>query len=59
MGTRGISDDSGQLRNGATNIAARYMGQERAAEFGERNSVPGMLLVRMHVEHVSAYAAIA
>jgi PPOX class probable F420-dependent enzyme len=54
-----ISEDPGQLRTWATNIAARYMGEDRAPEFGERNSVPGMLLVRMHIEHVSAYAAIA
>jgi PPOX class probable F420-dependent enzyme len=54
-----MSENPGQLRTWATNIAARYMGEDRAPEFGERNSVPGMLLVRMHIEHVSAYAAIA
>jgi PPOX class probable F420-dependent enzyme len=54
-----ISEDPGHLRTWATSIAARYMGEDRAPEFGERNSVPGMLLVRMHIEHVSAYAAIA
>jgi PPOX class probable F420-dependent enzyme len=54
-----ISEDPGQLRTWATSIAARYMGADRASEFGERNSVPGMLLVRMHIERVSAYAAIA
>jgi PPOX class probable F420-dependent enzyme len=58
-GSTEISEDPGQLRTWATNIAARYMGEGRAPEFGERNSVPGMLLVRMHIEHVSAYAAIA
>jgi hypothetical protein len=54
-----ISEDPGQLRTWATSIAARYMGEDRAPEFGVRNSVPGMLLVRMHIEHISAYAAIA
>ncbi|MET7991823.1 PPOX class F420-dependent oxidoreductase [Amycolatopsis sp. NPDC005232] len=54
-----ISEDPGELRTWATSIAARYMGEHRAREFGERNSVPGMLLVRMRIEHVSAYAAIA
>jgi PPOX class probable F420-dependent enzyme len=54
-----ISTDPGQLRTWATSIAGRYMGETRASEFGGRNSVPGMLLVRMHIEHVSAYAAIA
>jgi PPOX class probable F420-dependent enzyme len=54
-----ISDDPGLLLTWATRIAARYMGEERAQEFGERNSVPGMLLGRMRIEHVSAWAAIA
>jgi PPOX class probable F420-dependent enzyme len=54
-----ISEDPAQLRAWATDIAARYMGEDLAPGFGERNSVSGMLLVRMHIEHVSAYAAIA
>ena len=47
-----ISEQPGQLLVWATSIAARYMGERRAREFGERNSVPGMLLVRMRIEHV-------
>lgn len=31
----------------ATNIAKRYVGGERAAEYGERNAVPGELLIRV------------
>ena len=54
-----ISEDPGSLLTWATSIAARYMGEKRAREFGERNSVPGMLLVRMRIEHVTAYADIA
>jgi PPOX class probable F420-dependent enzyme len=54
-----ITEDPAQLLTWATNIAARYMGQDRAREYGERNSVPGMLLVRMRIEHVTAWAAIA
>lgn len=54
-----ISEDPDALLTWATRIAARYMGEERAGEFGERNSVPGMLLVRMRIEHVTAYADIA
>jgi len=54
-----ISEDPGLLLTWATDIAARYMGEDRAPEFGKRNSVPGMLLVRMRIEHVTAYAAIA
>jgi PPOX class probable F420-dependent enzyme len=54
-----ITEDPDQLLTWATRIAARYMGADRAREYGERNSVPGMLLVRMRIERVSAYAAIA
>jgi PPOX class probable F420-dependent enzyme len=54
-----ISDEPTLLLTWATSIAARYMGEDRAREFGERNSVPGMLLVRMRIEHVTAYADIA
>jgi PPOX class probable F420-dependent enzyme len=54
-----ISEQPGPLLDWATSIAARYMGEERAGEFGKRNSVPGMLLVRMRIEHVVALAAIA
>jgi len=54
-----ITDDPAQLLTWATRIAARYMGEDRAQEYGERNSVTGMLLVRMRIERVSAYAAIA
>jgi PPOX class probable F420-dependent enzyme len=54
-----ISEEPEQLLTWATSIAARYMGQDRAQEFGERNSVPGMLLVRLRIEHATAEAAIA
>jgi PPOX class probable F420-dependent enzyme len=54
-----ISEEPRLLLTWATRNAARYMGEDRAQEFGERNSVPGMLLVRMRIEHVTAYAAIA
>jgi PPOX class probable F420-dependent enzyme len=54
-----ISEEPTLLLTWATNIAARYMGEDRAGEFGKRNSIPGMLLVRMRIEHVTAYTAIA
>ncbi|MGX7680282.1 PPOX class F420-dependent oxidoreductase [Jatrophihabitans sp. DSM 45814] len=54
-----ISEDPSLLLTWATSIAARYMGEQRAQEFGKRNSVPGMLLVRLRIEHVTAYADIA
>jgi hypothetical protein len=35
------------------------MGEDRAEEFGARNGVPGELLVRVRVERVTAYSAVA
>ncbi|MEU6192105.1 PPOX class F420-dependent oxidoreductase [Streptomyces sp. NPDC047061] len=49
-----LSEDLDELRDSATRISARYMGAERAEEFGARNGVPGELLVRVTVEKVVA-----
>ncbi len=46
-GTASISEDPGALRHWATAIGGRYMGDDRAEEFGRRNAVPGELLVRV------------
>jgi PPOX class probable F420-dependent enzyme len=48
------SEDSAELIRSATAIGARYMGPERAAEFGKRNGVPGELLVRVRPTKVLA-----
>ena len=40
-------DDPAALRLWATRIAARYMGAAQAETYGERNSAPGELLVRL------------
>jgi PPOX class probable F420-dependent enzyme len=42
-----ISDDLDEVRTWAARIAGRYMGADRAEEYGERNGVPGELLVRL------------
>ncbi|KUI35553.1 PPOX class F420-dependent oxidoreductase [Mycobacterium sp. GA-2829] len=47
QGTVSISQDPDDLLATATRIAARYMGDERAEEFGRRNGVPGELVVRL------------
>ncbi|MGW2055644.1 PPOX class F420-dependent oxidoreductase [Streptomyces sp. NPDC001840] len=59
QGRAEIDEDPGQLRAWATRIAARYMGEERAEEYGERNGVPGELLVRLRPDKVSAYESVA
>jgi PPOX class probable F420-dependent enzyme len=42
-----ISEDAEQLLAWATVLGGRYMGDDRAEEFGRRNAVPGELLVRV------------
>ncbi|MEU9206561.1 PPOX class F420-dependent oxidoreductase [Streptomyces sp. NPDC048415] len=54
-----LSEDLDELRHWAARIGARYMGEERAEEFGKRNGVPGELLVRVRIEKVLAYSAVA
>lgn len=58
-GTAALTDDAGDLRAWATRIAARYMGAERAASYGECNGVPGELLVRVTPAKVTAQRGIA
>ena len=58
-GTATTVDDPELLRVWATRIGGRYMGSERAAEYGERNGVPGELLVRITPTRIVAEANIA
>ena len=54
QGVATVSEDPADLLASATTIAARYMGAERAEEFGKRNGVPGELLVRLRPTKVVA-----
>ncbi|WP_329172678.1 PPOX class F420-dependent oxidoreductase [Streptomyces sp. NBC_01477] len=54
--TAELIEDLAELRTWATRIGARYMGEDRAAEFGERNAVEGEFLVRGRIDKVTAYA---
>ncbi|MFJ9347965.1 PPOX class F420-dependent oxidoreductase [Streptomyces sp. NPDC101237] len=58
-GTARLSEEPGALRDWAARIAGRYMGEDRAEEFGARNGVPGELLVRVTVEKVVAMKDLA
>ncbi len=53
-GTAELSDDLDEVRRWATVIGGRYMGAERAEAYGTRNGVPGELLVRVRVTHVTS-----
>lgn len=46
-----VVDDPEESLRVATAAAARYMGLDRAEEFGRRNGVSGELVVRMDIEH--------
>jgi len=54
-----LSEDPEELLRVATAIAARYMGGDRAEEFGRRNAVPGELVVRVTPERVFTMTDIA
>jgi PPOX class probable F420-dependent enzyme len=54
-----ISEDVEAMLPVSISIAARYMGADRAEEFGPRNAVKGELLVRLGVEHVLAIRDLA
>ncbi len=49
-----MSDDLEAVRSWATRIGGRYMGADRAEEFGARNGVPGEILVRLAATKVTA-----
>ncbi|MFF4256733.1 PPOX class F420-dependent oxidoreductase [Streptomyces sp. NPDC001663] len=59
QGRARISEDLGELRHWAARIGARYMGEDRAEEFGERNGVAGELLVRIAIDKVLAEKGVA
>lgn len=54
QGTVSISEDPAELLRTATALGARYMGADRAEEFGRRNGVPGELVVRLRPTKVIA-----
>src|SRR5919201_3749529 len=53
-----ISQDLDELLQWATVLGGRYMGPDRAEEFGRRNAVRGELLVRLRPEKIVATAGV-
>jgi PPOX class probable F420-dependent enzyme len=47
QGIAALGEDPDELLDTATRIGGRYMGPDRAEEFGRRNGVAGELLVRV------------
>lgn len=54
QGVATISEEPDDLLDVATRTGGRYMGAERAEEFGRRNGVPGELVVRVKPTKVHA-----
>ena len=54
QGTAELIDDLDRVAESAAEIGARYMGADRAAEYGARNGVPGELLIRITPTRISA-----
>lgn len=54
QGVASAREDDEELLDIATRIGGRYMGAERAEEFGRRNGVPGELVVRVRPTKVIA-----
>lgn len=59
QGRAELSEDLDEVRYWAGRIGGRYMGEDRAEEFGKRNGVPGELLVRVRIDKVLAQTAVA
>jgi PPOX class probable F420-dependent enzyme len=47
QGTASTSEDPDEVLDTATRLGGRYMGADRADEYGRRNGVPGELIVRI------------
>ena len=58
-GVATISEDLDDLLRWSTIIGGRYMGEDRAEEYGRRNGVPGELLVRVTPTRIIAARDIA
>lgn len=58
-GTAEMTDDRDELLLWATRIGGRYMGADRAEEFGRRNAVPPEMVVRVTASKIVAKLNIA
>ena len=52
QGLASVSENPSDVLDVATRTGARYMGADRADEFGRRNAVPGELVVRVRPSKV-------
>jgi len=58
-GTAELIDDIADCRAISTRLGAKYMGADRAEEFGERNGVAGELVVRVTPTRIHGFRGVA
>ncbi len=54
-----LSDNLDEIKRWATLLGGRYMGQDNAEAYGQRNGVPGQLVVRVTPMHIVFHKDIA
>jgi PPOX class probable F420-dependent enzyme len=57
-GTVTMDPDPGQSRYWAARLGGKYMGEDRAEEFGERNGIPGEYVCRLRPTRLSGQRGI-
>jgi hypothetical protein len=58
-GTAEITENPEEMLRAATRIGGRYMGEDRAEEFGRRNGQSGEILVKLRPSRVIAREGIS
>jgi PPOX class probable F420-dependent enzyme len=58
-GTAELVDDPALTREWATRMGGRYMGADRAEEYGARNGIPGEIVVRVTPTRFVGHADVA
>jgi PPOX class probable F420-dependent enzyme len=53
-----MNDDPSESRTWAAILGGRYMGADRAEEFGERNGVPGEYVCRLKIAHITGMSRV-
>ncbi|MDJ0407160.1 PPOX class F420-dependent oxidoreductase [Rhodococcus erythropolis] len=59
QGTARIDSDPGEARRWAGRLGARYMGEDRAEEYADRNGGSGIVTVHGHIDNVIAFDGVA
>ena len=58
-GTVTISEDQAELKYWGGRLGGRYMGEDKSEAYGERNGVPGELLVRVTIRNITGHKDMA